>query len=209
MQKELLPWAKLKNQLLIKLLSETDDKAVGTISNSSISTGQNLLAPEEPHRDLIKDKVSRLLKLVIFFISLLFLTMLGINYFFDTQLRLQKMELDISVQQIEEYNDVMLLARDIDRKVTLYKQIKEDRKVLGENLTFVYDSIIEGVTLSELDINVDGFNIKVEGDSAFTLAKLLATFLRGDEVSQLTLKSANLNKERNSFMVELGGVFKQ
>jgi len=207
--KELLQ--KRRHEQLSKETVETAIKVdEATRSAANLSSHINLFEEDETFTSgqNVRENFIVFSKGVIVFVSALFALILFYNFYLDLRLADNKADLDILFAEASQYEEERLLALQIDKKVSSYKNIVDNRKLFGNKTEVVLSSLAPGMEVLDFRIDEAQFVIVVKGTEVLSFSKLINRYLDSGLLAQIVLISADLSPSENSFTVELRGDFK-
>lgn len=218
MLEKLLPsfWVKKKNlksdQLNPSQQNQQNQELIKSISQNKafLNAGLNLIsglqqAVRVPTGDKIS--VSRFRKTIIW-ISVVFGVLLLINSVLFFVLNSLKSQQDVLVKRVSTYLDIEKQAKNADRRLTYYKKIVDRKKNLAPKVDFVLKNLSSDINLKNLKVDAVSFRISADAPSPLNFTTLIASYLNGDTVSEIILRSANLNYATKRFEVDMEGKFK-
>lgn len=173
-------------------------------------TSLNLLSNFQPVAPTFRkheDAVSNLSKIIVT-LSLVLGFLLVLNYFLFVHITRLKVEQDRLSNNILFKAESEKMAIGVDKKVAYYKELVRLRKLLSPRVSFVYKNITEGVELNKLRITYPNFEITAKAKNIYDFTKLITNYLSGEYVSEIVLKSANLDTQTKEYEFTIGGVFK-
>lgn len=177
--------------------------------NKELSQSPNLLEPQKVRSFAAKNHLTvvTISKFIIIITEIFFLGLLMYSTKLDTDInRLQKQVAGYEAE-IESKSEVEKEARDVIERTKLLKSIRVQRTRTGGKIDTVMTSIPQNIKLKKTKFDRDGFEIEIEAPTALDISKVITNFLSHNVVSEITLKSANLDSNNNVFKSEMEGVY--
>lgn len=137
---------------------------------------------------------------MILVIILNVVVLFGINY-------LKSKQNDL-VGQVRAYADIEKSALSIDKKTAYYKKIVTQRESISPKVEFIAGSISSDTNIKGVKYTPTSFTLFADGPDAYTFTKLIADILKGDIVSEVSIKGARLNTRVGRFEIDMEGKFK-
>lgn len=134
--------------------------------------------------------------------------MLVLNYFIFIHIAKLKTEQNRLSSGIVSLSESEKIAIKIDKKVTYYKEVLKLRKLVSPRASFVYTKIPVGIEITKLRITYPSFEITAKAKNIYAFTTLITNYLGGGYVSEIVLKSADLNTQTNEYNFAIKGVFK-
>jgi hypothetical protein len=134
--------------------------------------------------------------------------MLWYNDQVDMQLQELKNSQDELYEKISEYEDDYWLAQEVDRQITLYKNISGDRVLLADKVDTVANNSVSEILIKSLDVEAGGFDIETISAETLAFSRLIYEYLSDEGISQITIKTAAYVPEDDIYEVSLEGEFK-
>jgi len=141
---------------------------------------------------------------VFVFLGLVIFLNLGLSFILTSQ----KTQQAALVSKISSYSDLGKTAKEIDSKTIYYKKLLSLRKKISPKVQFLTEKLSSVVDVRELRITNNDFVVISVGDGPYTFTKLISSLLEGKTVTEISLKSVNLNVITGKFEVEMGGKFR-
>lgn len=218
MLKKLLPTLKsLPTLLQQKIQQLKSPKAQKPQEEKQLNQSPNLLNQYASEgygiASTIDDFKSSPLKLIGYFqklivvIQLLFLIVISINYWQDSQIKSLSKELTLMDTLIRSYGPTVKNADVLIRRINRYKTLSTNRKLLSDRLSFV-NANVGDVEINTLTINKDGIKITAEAKSPLSIALLIGNLFKNKDISAVILNSVTLDSAANIFYVNLDVAFK-
>lgn len=112
------------------------------------------------------------------------------------------------VKQIKTYAEVETTARSVDKKIAYYKQIVAQRKNISPKVEFIIGKIESDTNISRVKYTSTNFVLFADGPDAYTFTRLIFEYLKGDVVSEISIKGARLDTRAGRFEIDMEGIFK-
>jgi hypothetical protein len=95
-----------------------------------------------------------------------------------------------------------------DSKIKSYKQSQGEKNKLSEKIDHVTKYLNGPFTVNDLKVQSNSFEISLSGGEIFAFSQLIINYLQSGQVSQVSIKSAELIPFDNVYQVTLVGTFK-
>ena len=155
------------------------------------------------HRQIISAS-----KLMIIVVEVAFVLALGLNATTDNEVA--KLQVEVSDRQ-----DVVVGKREIENRVNhivkkqnKYITQKNSRKLLGNRIDFLLNTLPGELKVLEMSVTEDETTLKLEADTALSFSLLINQYFESGLVEQIILNSARLNTSADTFVVDIELVFK-
>lgn len=200
MPRNFLPW--LKSSL--NQLQKKSPQNQSNLDDLSLDGGFSVSNP----KDVIESKIPNVLGIAILITCLLFCFVLGVNVILDLQLKHLKNKQDTVVTSIKELSDVEQKVLRTNRKVSYYKQFLENRRLLSDVSTSLFEDVPPSVSFTSVQIEQKRFLVVSESSDVISFTSLIANYLEKGFVSEVILQSANFNPRDGIYTIEFEGILK-
>lgn len=190
----------LKKSLLnSKTLQEKKDQNLSpNFLNSVVDSGHSLKFSQ----------LASLLKLSIASLYILFIALFAFNFYVSRQLSKIEASAGELTRLEADYSGVREKAFNIIKKVETYKNLSSQRKLISENVLFVFNQTPAYVTLEDIRFKGDSALILASASSPVHFSYLVSKYLESEEVQSITLQTAALDDNSQKFLVKLEVEFK-
>ncbi|MFZ5424493.1 MAG: hypothetical protein ACOZAO_01715 [Patescibacteria group bacterium] len=155
------------------------------------------------HRQIISAS-----KLMIIVVEIAFVLALALNATADNSVA--KLQLEVSDRQDVVTGKILVEQKTnhIVQKLNKYTTQKNSRKLLGNRIDFLLNTLPGELKVEELAITEEQTIMKLEAESALSFSLLINKYFESGLVEQIILNSARLNTSSNTFIVDIELVFK-
>jgi len=192
-----------KQELQSQLESSSQNKAF-------LVTSLNLLSNVKRTRFVPEDldKVTSLLRNLIIFLSTTLSLIILINFILLLVINNQKDKQVSLVKQVSSFSKIESASKVIDKKIVYYKKILSLRKKLSPKIEFISNKVGEDINVKDIKYTGLIFRMFADGPDAYTFTRLISEYLKGDMVSEISIKGARLNTRTGRFEIDMEGKFK-
>jgi hypothetical protein len=172
----------------------------------NLLVGQHLKS-ETPFYKLPQDRLITFIYGYCLILVFSFLVLLLFDFFFTQRIARYKQSFDSYEQEILSKTGVRFSARSLFKRIENYKSAITQKNGYSDKVAFTL-SILDPSTFSTISIDENEFNVTLSGRSAIYYSSLILRFLESEEISQIYLRSAQLDpKLRGTYIVVLRGEF--
>jgi hypothetical protein len=170
----------------------------------------NLIGTEDVYtdQDLAVFKLSNIFPFITLMVYMTFVLLYGYNLILDSQLSAKKNEQDRWVRAIRGYEKELEVGRELEEKIDLYKEVLASRTDFKLKLNTLIKLLPDNVEVEEIEAKETKFEIQLKGDNVLLFARLITLYLGSDEIDEMALSSAVLNKRDETYSVVFSGTFK-
>lgn len=156
----------------------------------------------------LKKMVVRWFKWIIFLSCTTTLILLGINYYYTSRIdALNELKKPL-VSDLQNNAGDIARARLLEDQINKYKSILNIRKKMSVPIERVYTLANEEMELLVLKTTQDSFTVIARSKNPAGIVQLIYRLLNTGEISQVVLKTAEINTATKFYRVELTGVYK-
>lgn len=148
------------------------------------------------------------LKFVTVVVLLAFTVVWFLNKLADRRIDNLQSGVDALVTQNFSLREVEIEANKLMNKIDFYKKVEAERRLFGEDLEQVIELVPSGVEITGIKYDEGVVSLKAQAESALIFSLLISRYFEADLVSEIILRSAELQASRNVFNVEMGLILK-
>lgn len=137
-----------------------------------------------------------------------FILLASINILFDKTLLIGRAKLQTVYNDLSHLMYVVEDANVVKDKVTFYKDYSNSRTYISEETKIVFRVLGDSFQIKDLKLYATGFRMTLESRDIISFTYLINRFLNENIVSSITLESASLIGEEDTYQVTFSGVFK-
>lgn len=145
---------------------------------------------------------------MIFLMHFLFLVILAINYSQNKGLRLLNSEISGLKTQLDDKLHIFDEIKLLNSKIVVFQRVENSVVPYSEYLETIDSSVFSGVVVSNIKSEDKKVSLTVKSDTALNAAKLIGRLLEFENVSEVILSAASLDKSSGGYNVSLGVVYK-
>jgi len=204
---------KKKNQELNQNLKKQKHPQVKKQQNQNLKepldTSGNLLSDTETQENTIdfSQSIASFFQSGILIACFVFLGLYLYNYVLDIKLDTLLREQKALEVTINAYGDTAEQATGLFNNITYYKKSEDSREDLADKFEAIKNSP-NGISFTSIGLDADSFDIGIEGETPALFTQLIIAYFNTNEVSQIQIESAQYEKGRGIYVVNLAGKFK-
>jgi hypothetical protein len=177
--------------------------------NDLVDTNLNLLGRKELfHKEKeIRNQFIRFFQLSIVTTTAILFVVLVTNFYFTIKLEHASKEAEDFASQLDTYSKDINQSRIISQKLSIYREMLNNRRTLTEPVTTVVGIVKDSMLLTVFSGNNNGFKIEATGDDAASIVHTIYALLKSGKVAQLTLESAEINTYDGKYLIVMSGLY--
>ncbi len=184
-----------KKNLSLQKNQRSDNYDVNLLHESSLTTF---------NRTKLNNRI-KFAKAMLYITAVLFLLVVGINFYFDQTITSLKNDQIALVQSYDAYAETKADLTLLQSQITLYKNTLPSLSStsMSDYVSLAYRSFVHNITLHALVVDRTHLTILGESTSVLSFTRLIHEYISSSNVSYLVLKSANFNPDTQVYNVDL------
>ncbi len=172
-----------------------------------LSDQPNLLNEDQAdYRNLVI--YTRVLKIFIVIVVGLFLLLSTVSLVLNGFLGKLKNDQNLLTQRLSPLTVEESYLTETVSKITSYKDTLEKRLPLSAKTSFVLSKITPDTQVQQFSINKSSFEVMIKSNGAYSVTKLISSYLKDKSLTEIRLKSASIDSNNDMFSVDMEGVFR-
>lgn len=156
----------------------------------------------------IKQDSSLLFKAFLVALPILVGIFYTLNFFQMKTIAGLQADKDLLTAELDSLNSYETEMRKIATKTEILRKFKSENSFSTELMKEVITQVPENISLSSMSMSGRQASLTLSSPSVLNFSRLISNYLNSQKISEITLKSAELNSERRMYTVSLDLFFK-